>query len=141
MENEIALSNPEALEVLTEIKRDAKMPELMLAGNAINTINYIADGEANDYILKTFDIPSVSPELANDNIFSRNHWFLPYKFLTREVLRDNHPYIYHTIKKIGGELSILPQTHSTLLAKNDHVQFSFKVRNTGMSEWKMETEG
>lgn len=101
VDNELALSNPEALEIFTEIYDNAEMPETMLAGNAIQSINYVAYGEANDYILKAHGIPSVSPELANDNIFAST-FFLPFPFLAREVLRDNHKYVLHTIEKLSG---------------------------------------
>ena len=105
IENELDVSNPEAKKIFNEIWDEAKFPTSTLHGNAIQTVGYLADGEANDYILKTFDIPSVSPELANDNIFSSN-FFLPYDFVTREVLRDNHPWIQYTIKKLGGEMML-----------------------------------
>jgi len=101
LDNELALSNPEAQAVFNEIFDDAEFPLSTLRGNAIKTVGYTADGEANDYILKTFNIPSVSPELGNDNLFSSD-FFLPYAFVAREVMRDNHPWIFHTIKKLSG---------------------------------------
>ena len=55
--------------------------------------------------MKAFNIPSVSPELANDNFFSGS-FFLPYNFVVREVLRDNMPWINTTFKKLGGEAKI-----------------------------------
>ena len=55
--------------------------------------------------MKAFNIPSVSPELANDNFFSGS-FFLPYNFVVREVLRDNMPWISHTFKKLGGEVKV-----------------------------------
>ena len=70
LDNELARSNPEAQKIFNEIGDKDLFPENVLKGNAIKTVGYKADGEANDYILKTFDIPSVSPELGNDNIFS-----------------------------------------------------------------------
>jgi hypothetical protein len=53
--------------------------------------------------MKQFNIPSVSPELGNDDFFS-NNFFLDYDVTVRGVLRDNHPWIYHTFKKLGGEI-------------------------------------
>lgn len=112
LDNELARSNPEAQKIFNEIGDKDLFPENVLKGNAIKTVGYKADGEANDYILKTFDIPSVSPELGNDNIFS-SQFFLPYDFVTREVLRDNHPWIKYTIQKFGGEITISNKTIST----------------------------
>ena len=91
-DNELSESNPVAQKVFNEIFEDAKFPANTLSGNAIKTVGYIADGECNDYILKTFDIPSVSPELANDNFFS-SQFNLEYDFVVRDVLRDNNPWI------------------------------------------------
>ena len=99
IENELEISNPEAQKIFNEIWDQGEFPSTTLHGNAINTVGYTADGECNDYILKQFDIPSVSPELANDNFFSSD-FFLPYPFVAREVLRDNHPWIKHTINKL-----------------------------------------
>ena len=53
--------------------------------------------------MKQFNIPSVSPELGNDDFFS-NNFFLDYDVTVRGVLRDNYPWIYHTFKKLGGEI-------------------------------------
>ena len=69
-DNELSRSNPVAQEIFNEIWEGAVFPEATISGNAMKTVGYLADGEANDYILKKFDIPSVSPELANDDIFS-----------------------------------------------------------------------
>lgn len=139
IENELATSNPEAQRIFNEIY-DAKLfPETTLPGNAINTVGYKADGEANDYILKTFDIPSVSPELGNDNVFS-GQFFLPYDFVTREVLRDNYPWIKYTIEKLGGELSIRNKTASVESKGEDYV-FSFELKNTGLQDWNLADEG
>ena len=99
--NELAKSNPVAQKVFNEIWEDGKFPTSTLKGNAIKTVGYLANGEANDYIMKAFNIPSVSPELANDNFFSGS-FFLPYDFVVREVLRDNMPWVKTTFQKLGG---------------------------------------
>lgn len=74
----------------------------MLHGNAAQTINYLANGEANDYILKEFNIPSVAPELANDDVFSGSGFFLKYDVVVKGVLKDNYPWIQHTFLKLAG---------------------------------------
>jgi hypothetical protein len=105
LENELEVNHPEEQRILNEIWDEGLFPSTTLHGNAIQTVGYTADGECNDYILKQFNIPSVSPELANDNYFSQD-FFLPYKYVTREVLRDNNPWIKYTMQKLGGELTI-----------------------------------
>jgi hypothetical protein len=139
LDNELAKSNPEAQKIFNEIWESKLFPTSTISGNAMKTVGYKATGEANDYILKAFNIPSVSPELGNDNIFSTN-FFLPYDFVTREVLRDNHPWIKHTIEKLGGELSIEPKSQ-TVTQTDSGYDFHFKVRNSGLQDWNLGDEG
>jgi hypothetical protein len=132
-QNELAESNPVAQQVFNEIWDEAKFPSSTLHGNAMQTVGYLANGEANDYIMKAFNIPSVSPELANDNFFS-GEFFLQYDFVAREVLRDNEPWILHTFKKLAGETKI----QNINIANN---VFSFDMVNIGLQDWNMFTEG
>jgi len=99
----------------------------------MQTVGYQANGEANDYIMKAFNIPSVSPELGNDNFFS-GEFFIQYDFVVREVLRDNNPWIIHTFKKLGGEVAI----SNVNLAGN---VLAFDMVNTGLQDWNMASEG
>jgi len=82
--------------------------------------------------MKEFNIPSVSPELGNDNLFSTD-FYLPYDFVAREVLRDNHPWIEFTMKKLNDEMTLNPigqvtETPSTYV-------LNFTVTNTGLTSW------
>lgn len=110
--NELEKSNPEAQRIFNEIWDHGKFPSSTLKGNAITTVGYLASGEANDYIMHEFNIPSVSPELANDDYFS-NDFFLPYDFVARSVLRDNYPWIFMTFKKLAGQLHVNGRSNAT----------------------------
>ena len=136
VENELAINNPEAQKIFNEIwdAPAAKFPASTLRGNAIKTVGYLADGEANDYIMKQFNIPSVSPELGNDNVFS-GEFFLQYEFVSREVLRDNHPWIQYTIDKLGGEISLSNKNQTMPAVEGDNYKFSYTVTNTGLQDW------
>jgi len=82
--------------------------------------------------LKQFNIPSVSPELANDNFYS-NDFFIPYKFVTQEVLEDNYPWIHHTFKKLAGELVINPSTASFEMSpEGNDLKVDITIQNTGL---------
>jgi carboxypeptidase T len=70
LENQLEEENPDAQAIFNEIWDGATFPSTTLRGNAIKTVGYKADGECNDYIMKQFNIPSVSPELGNDDFFS-----------------------------------------------------------------------
>lgn len=52
MNNELARTNPVAQQVFNEIWEDALFPSTTLSGNAIDTVGYISNGEANDFIMK-----------------------------------------------------------------------------------------
>lgn len=91
-ENQLHEMNPDAEQIFNEIWDEAEFPSNTLKGNAITTVGYISNGEANDWILKEFNIPSVSPELANDDFYSTD-FFLPYDFVTKSVLKDNLPWV------------------------------------------------
>lgn len=139
LNNELAQTNPDAQKIFNEIWDNGKFPASTLKGNAIKTVGYTADGEANDWITKTFNIPSVSPELGNDNLLSAD-FFLPFKFVAREVLRDNHPWIKHTIDKLTGELTIPTKADSVEKLANGNYLVSFTVQNTGLSDWNLADE-
>ena len=78
--NKLSEENPDALAIFNEIWDGAEFPENAIKGNAIDTVGYQSNGECNDYIMKQFNIPSVSPELGNDDFFS-NKFFLDYDFV------------------------------------------------------------
>lgn len=107
-----------------------------MKGNAIKTVGYLASGEANDYILHEFGIPSVSPELANDDFFS-NDFFLPYPFVTRSVLRDNQDYIFTTMKKLAGQVLIDGSKNASYQIQPEHgyLSLNFTVQNIGLQHW------
>jgi len=140
-ENTLHEQNPEAELIFNEIWDEATFPASTLRGNAIKTVGYISNGEGNDYIMKTFNIPSVSPELASDDFFSTD-FFLPYDFVTRGVLRQNYPWIKHTFKKLAGEIEIDPMNNATFqVSGGRNVTLKFDVKNIGLQDWNMTDEG
>jgi len=127
IDNELEVSNPEAQKIFNEIWDGAKFPETTLKGNAIKTVGYTADGECNDYIMKQYNIPSVSPELANDDFFSMG-FFIEYDFVARGVLRDNYPWILHTFKKLAGEMQVNKDKNAFyILDKMKTLTLSFNI--------------
>ena len=140
IDNELEISNPEAQRIFNEIFDEGVFPETTLKGNAIKTVGYTADGECNDYIMKQYNIPSVSPELANDDFFS-NTFFIPYDFVTRGVLKDNFPWIKLTFKKLGGELKLNPSNKAFYIVdKIGKVNLNLNIQNIGLSKWEMEEQ-
>mmetsp|Transcript_16396 Transcript_16396/g.27778 ORF Transcript_16396/g.27778 Transcript_16396/m.27778 type:complete len:371 (+) Transcript_16396:236-1348(+) len=138
--NTLHEENPDAEMIFNEIWHEAEFPSTTLSGNAIQTVGYLSNGEANDYIMKEFNIPSVSPELANDDFFSGD-FFLPYDFVTRSVLRDNLPWVLHTFKKLAGEIDIDPLDDATYSVKdNSTISVSLNVKNIGLQDWNLGDE-
>lgn len=124
--------NPDAQAIFNEIWDGAVFPESTLKGNAIQTVGYEADGEANDYIMKQFNIPSVSPELANDDFFS-NSFFLEYDFVVKGVLKDNYSWVFHTFKKLAGEIQVDPLRNANFVKfANGTVTFNLDFKNIGL---------
>lgn len=133
--------NPDAQAIFNEIWDGAEFPESTLKGNAIQTVGYQADGEANDYIMKQFNIPSVSPELASDDFFS-NWFFIDYDFVVKGVLKDNYNWVYHTFKKLGGELQVDPLNDASYVGHEDgSYTFTLDVKNIGLQDWEEDFNG
>ena len=125
--------------MFNEIWDGSVFPETTLKGNAIKTVGYTADGECNDFIMKQYNIPSVSPELANDDFFS-NTFFIQYDFVARGVLRDNQPWIWHTFKKLAGEMQINGDGRAsyTFIPRQNKINLSMTIQNIGLARWELE---
>ena len=139
LENQLAIDNPQAQRIFNEIWDEATFPSTTLKGNAIDTVGYQATGECNDYIMKQFNIPSVSPELANDDFFS-NDFFLKYDYVVRNVLKDNYPWIKHTFKKHAGEIDINYGGKAQYTRKDGILTIELDVKNIGLQGWNLRQE-
>ena len=138
LDNQLAIENPEAQRIFNEIWDEATFPVTTLKGNAIDTVGYQANGECNDYIMKQFGIPSVSPELANDDFFS-NDFFLKYDYVVRNVLKDNYPWIFLTLKKHAGEIDINYGESAQFTRAKDGKTLTIEldVKNIGLQAWDL----
>ena len=87
-----------------------------------------------------FNIPSVSPELANDDVFSGD-FVIKYDLVVRNILKDNYPWIYHTFKKMAGEVQFDPLKSATFSLNGDSLYLSLDIKNIGLQDWKMKDEG
>ena len=75
----------------------------------------------------------MSPELANDDYFS-NTFYTPYAFVSRSIMRDNYPWIFHTFKKLGGEIEVNKGDNATFEIDPVHqyLSLNFTVQNIGL---------
>lgn len=86
--------------------------------------------------MKTYNIPSASPELGNDDFFSHS-FFLESDYIVRSVLKDNYPWVYHTFKKMAGEIKIDPFKNATYtLNKQNEIILRFNIQNIGLQKWE-----
>lgn len=82
--------------------------------------------------MSQYNIPSVSPELGNDDLFSHS-FFLESDYIVKSVLKDNYPWIYHTFKKIAGEIKVNPFKNATFSFNNQNeITFRFDIQNIGL---------
>jgi hypothetical protein len=50
----------------------------------------------------------------------------------RGVLRDNLPWVYHTFKKMAGELQLNPLANATYSGNT----FEVELKNIGLQDWE-----
>lgn len=65
--NELYSKFPEQAIFYEEISLETHLPEGNVRGNAMQAIDYMANGEASDYLLGKYGIISLSPELGIKN--------------------------------------------------------------------------
>lgn len=76
------------------------MPEEIKIGPAPETIEYLASGEASDWIVTALGIPAVSPELGNTDPAS-NSFKLNSIDMVYDIVHDAYNYVKETFKKLG----------------------------------------
>jgi hypothetical protein len=71
----------------------------------------------DDWVLATFNIPSVTGELGNqDDVIEE--WQVKSSDLAWNILKDNNNWIEHTYHKIGSQLAMDPIKYSKTDMKN-----------------------
>ena len=74
----------------------------------------------------------MSPELANDDFFS-NNFFLDYDFVVKGVLKDNFKWIFHTFKKLAGEIQVDPVQNANFVENQDgSLTCNLDIKNIGL---------
>eukprot|EP00351_Strombidinopsis_sp_SopsisLIS2011_P002180 CAMPEP_0116875460 /NCGR_PEP_ID=MMETSP0463-20121206/7426_1 /TAXON_ID=181622 /ORGANISM="Strombidinopsis sp, Strain SopsisLIS2011" /LENGTH=77 /DNA_ID=CAMNT_0004521135 /DNA_START=822 /DNA_END=1055 /DNA_ORIENTATION=- len=76
------------------------MPKDIKIGPATETVGYLASGEASDWIVASFGIPAVSPELGNTDEKSRT-FKLASLDLTMDILEESYSYVQTTFNKLS----------------------------------------
>lgn len=61
--------------------------------------------------------------------------------MVKGVLKDNKSWIYHTFKKLAGEVQIDPLNNATYSVDESVVKFQVDLKNIGLQDWPMEEQG
>lgn len=109
---------PKLLAAYEEIERDAPAPKGAIWGNASKAINYIANGEASDWMIHFHDILAYSPEIGNHDKFSNHFYVSDTKKHLPTIVKDFYPTIRYFIdmhkiridvkshKRVGDKIEI-----------------------------------
>ena len=84
-----------------DIRDSGLLPEGMLFGNGIQTINYKANGDATDWMAKQ-GVMSISPELGTNNR-ATDHFFPKFN-LVKPIMEANFPWINYTLFKLSAQV-------------------------------------
>lgn len=67
----------------------------------------------DDWVLATYNIPSVTGEIGNESDFL-DEWTVSSENKAFEILTQNQPWLEHTYLKIGSQLRFKPQKYQIL---------------------------
>jgi hypothetical protein len=61
--------------------------------------------------------------------------------VVKGVLQDNYKWIYHTFKKLGGEIQVNTMNDASYVKNEDGgYTFTLDVKNIGLQDWDMKSE-
>ena len=101
VENDIETRNPGMLQIFQEIAKDATFPpNNNHKGNSKSIIGDQIGGDMDDWILATYNIPSITGEIGNIEDFI-DEWTVKSADKAYELVTQNEPWIEHTFQKVG----------------------------------------
>jgi len=124
----------EFLEIFKEFEKECDLKDAKW-GNARQTVNYPANGEAADWLLNEYGTFAFSPELASPSAYSKQ--FFPRHDAILPVLEYNLPAAIRGIWKSGPQLLINEIDNSRYFERGDlfeYVLLSFVVENVGLQD-------
>lgn len=137
--NELWTKYPMQALLYEELATETSLPEGNIRGNAMQAIQYQANGEASDWLLGKYGILAMSPELGvrdgNSDVF-----FISDKNVLKRVIKDNSVWILNAISKIISRLQISSQEGSFYQVslgdgnKNTNIEVPFTLYNKGMGD-------
>lgn len=96
VENDIETRNPGMLQIFQEIGKDATFPPgNNHEGNSKSIIGDQIGGDMDDWILATYNIPSITGEIGNIDDFI-DEWTVISADKAFEIVTANEPWLEHT---------------------------------------------
>ena len=111
---------PDAHNFYTEVARDMKLrgnPNSFLVGNAIDTIEYTANGEASDWMLGELGIYAVSVELGGSKA-SEQSFFISNPVALRDLVILNDRWIHQMLLYLQPDFSCELEAPSSVISRN-----------------------
>jgi hypothetical protein len=145
----LGAEKPKLLSAFDYIEKHAPAPKGAIWGNASKAINYIANGEASDWMLHYHDIIAYSPEIGNHDKFSSHFYVADLKKNLPKIVKDFYPTIrffvdMHKISFVlkkqtrqGNQLQIQLFYPGLTILKNSSIGFSLKNSNSDIKIQKM----
>lgn len=97
--NDLDTRNPGMLAVFKDIAKNAPFPDGVMKGNSYEVIGDKMGGDADDYMLATFGIPSVTAEMGFFGQYIED-WRCSSKAICYEILRENTRWIEYIFKNL-----------------------------------------
>jgi carboxypeptidase T len=99
--NDISSRNPGYLAIFQDIAKNAPFPDGVMKGNSYEVIGDVMGGDADDYVMSTFGIPSVTSEMGFFGQYIKD-WRCQSKGVCFEILRENSRWIEYIFANIGN---------------------------------------
>jgi len=139
----LGAEKPKLLAAYQEIERDAPAPVGAIWGNAAKAINYIANGEASDWMMHYHDILAYSPEIGNHDKFSEHFYVTDIKNHLPTIIQNFYPTVrffidmhkisfkVESVKRIGNKIQL--QLFYGGLSIVEGVTLMFKLKDQNYS--------
>ena len=106
--NDIEERAPGMLAVFQDIAKNAPFPNGVMKGNSHDVIGYVMGGDADDYMLSTYGIPSVTAEMGFYGQFT-DDWTCSNKQICYDIIKENTRWIEYVFENLP---SIAEKVHN-----------------------------
>ena len=87
-----------------DIRDHGNIPQGMIFGNGMQTIQYTANGDATDWMATQNGMISISPELGTSSSLTEK--FFPNQEWVQPIMEENYKWIFFTMMKLSSQLEL-----------------------------------